>query len=315
MTGNDEPNPYLARRQAKMARNEAKLRTLGLWKATTTASTVRNTQSKKPQEVAPVAPTAPTRRSKRFRYITANTGTSTSSKGDVYEEEDSGDEDFNPVNQNDDDEEDIWGTTTIIETQQQPRAIIPKKRPRPSPTKQNASAVSFPPHSARSIDINVSLLLQHFLGIQLPVTGKAAVMEACVKQAATRNVKHTASSISFNKYSGVQEWRNDVVFVWINFQGPLSDVINEVDPIHKTVTWFGGSRMHGDTPIIQRLQRISKQTKVETSGVVLWCRQYDAKRKSFPPYTCLGRLGVSLLGVLVAFIERLFLTKSIIFFA
>lgn len=52
--------------------------------------------------------------------------------------------------------------------------------------------------------------------------------------------------------------------------------------------------MHDETRVIQRLLRVGKSVanaKNESSnGLVLWCRSYDASRKTFTPYVCLGRL-------------------------
>ena len=62
------------------------------------------------------------------------------------------------------------------------------------------------------------------------------------------------------------------------------------------MTWFGGSKMHNDTPVIQKLIRIGIQAKSKNSdtsnksGIVLWCRMYDKERRCYRPYACLGRL-------------------------
>jgi hypothetical protein len=98
--------------------------------------------------------------------------------------------------------------------------------------------------------------------------------------------------ISFNKYSGVQEWGNDVLFLWVNLGAPASDVVNDFLDNGRQVTWFGGSRMHDDTKVIQRLVQVGTKTDSSTSssGIVLWCRQYNRSARGFGPYFCMGRL-------------------------
>ena len=52
--------------------------------------------------------------------------------------------------------------------------------------------------------------------------------------------------------------------------------------------------MHERTPAIQNLLRIGKMATNEMlakeSGIVLWCRLYDEKKRNFQPYTCMGRV-------------------------
>mmetsp|Transcript_12578 Transcript_12578/g.37106 ORF Transcript_12578/g.37106 Transcript_12578/m.37106 type:complete len:93 (-) Transcript_12578:433-711(-) len=33
--------------------------------------------------------------------------------------------------------------------------------------------------------------------------------------------------ISFNKYSGICEWQNDAIFLWVNIASPDADVVND----------------------------------------------------------------------------------------
>ena len=51
-----------------------------------------------------------------------------------------------------------------------------------------------------------------------------------------------------------------------------------------------------NSPSIQRLLSMSQQYNVnsagneEAVGVILWCRTYDKRTRSFNPYVCLGRV-------------------------
>ena len=110
----------------------------------------------------------------------------------------------------------------------------------------------------------------------------------------------SGEKISFNKYSGVQEWGNDVLFLWVNLGAPKSDVVNEFFDEGQKITWFGGSRMRDGSPVIQKLVHVGSRADVENSpfkGVVLWCRKYLLDRRTFSAYVCLGRLSVSRPGL------------------
>lgn len=50
------------------------------------------------------------------------------------------------------------------------------------------------------------------------------------------------------------------------------------------MTWFGGSRMHDETPVIKRLLN----SKTNSDDIILWCRFMDGSQAQ--PYICLGRL-------------------------
>jgi hypothetical protein len=160
-----------------------------------------------------------------------------------------------------------------------------------------------------------------FVGRTLSSTGKAAVLaHACCMCDKEQNV-------SFNKYSGVCEFQNDVIFLWVNMNTPDSEVKNDFVVMKKKkkkkknggscnnnnnhngndndddddeeeqvqMTWFGGSRMRMDSPTIQRLLDIGKRASAgelsESCGIVLWYRLYNFSKRQFEPYSCLGRLG------------------------
>jgi len=223
-------NPYLARRQARIARNEAHLRSLGLQKTSKQYKTTR-IKYKKPR----VPRTPPARRSTRSKqrpdYMGVIVTPELSTKSPSPPPQDSLQVLWNPPPK-------VLETTT---------AIVPEA----------------PPDSSRSTCINVNEIVNQYLGRRLEETGKAAVISA----SAGRTVR-------FNKYSGALAWSN-CTYLWINLGGD-----NEF--VDDTVTWYGGARMHGLTPVIQQL--------LSTSPVVLWVRQ--PIRNGFTPYVCFGRLEV-----------------------
>ena len=91
----------------------------------------------------------------------------------------------------------------------------------------------------------------------------------------------SAEKVSFNKYSGVVEWKN-CVFLWVNIQ-ISSDYPNKFLEGGKKFTWYGGSKMYEDSFIIQRLITGVNQFK-EKDDVLLFVR---FEKES---YTCLGAL-------------------------
>ena len=66
------------------------------------------------------------------------------------------------------------------------------------------------------------------------------------------------------------------------------------------MTWFGGSKMHDETPLIKRLiatgknaDRLHKEEEAspyKPHGIILFCRLMDEKKRA-KPYVCLGRVG------------------------
>jgi hypothetical protein len=137
--------------------------------------------------------------------------------------------------------------------------------------------------------LDVHKLLLHpktgVLGRLLLHTGKAHVMDTCAQLAAQSSQLVKGAFVSFNKYSGVQEWAN-CVFLWVNFGAPNNQVDNEFYEEGRQVSWFGGSKMHHETPVIRKL----RHEHFHKGRVILWCRQYIQQNKTFGPYICLGRL-------------------------
>eukprot|EP00554_Chaetoceros_debilis_P016438 CAMPEP_0194122506 /NCGR_PEP_ID=MMETSP0150-20130528/50925_1 /TAXON_ID=122233 /ORGANISM="Chaetoceros debilis, Strain MM31A-1" /LENGTH=247 /DNA_ID=CAMNT_0038815397 /DNA_START=63 /DNA_END=807 /DNA_ORIENTATION=- len=101
-----------------------------------------------------------------------------------------------------------------------------------------------------------------FIGRRLESFGKAAVVEHA------RIMSGNFSSISFNKYSGVCEFKNDILFLWVNIGDPKSSVKNNFLNEGRHITWFGGSRMHEASTVIHRLINIGKnyQKKVQVGS-------------------------------------------------
>lgn len=266
----EQDNPYLRLRKEKMARNQARLQELGLHKPTTRPSSVNTnlpkaSAKKEPSEREDI----PLRRSSRKRSSPSS----------------------------------VQDTPFLLDT-------ISRSPKRSSPNKPVVAVFkdpqTFPSHSARAMELNVFKLIHGdsttkpgLLGKKMAHTGKAHVMEESARLAVDGVDPEDIHRLSFNKYSGVQEWGNRVMFLWVNLGAPNSEVINEFYQGGRQVSWFGGSRMHEGTPVIQKLKAVvSKKNGKDSSsdGIILWCRKYIAEHKTFSPYVCLGRLSVRFLS-------------------
>ena len=236
-------NPYIALREAKIARNQARLKELGLVRPRPTMV------AKAPRRNAKATPPQPVRRSSRHKG------------GPLVS----------------------YKEMEVNEPVKRPRHVSPDVGEPPEQSTPS-TVVSYPPNAAKSMAVDVSRLLERYLGVEMERTGKAAVMEE-----SARCSGYEVGAVSFNKYSGVQEWGNGVFFLWINLGAPGSDVVNDFHNDGKQVTWFGGSRMHSGTKVIRSLVR--RREQLASGAVVLWCRAYDPDSRSLTPYTCFGRLG------------------------
>lgn len=187
-------------------------------------------------------------------------------------------------------------TTTTTTTEKRP------KRPRPDKgTEEQKIALPRPAsaaNSVRGISINTEILVNGsqdqqqksngVLGIPMDRTKEFVIYESFERSACEEDrLRLAGSRLSFNKYSGVQEWDN-AIFLWVNLGGKNNDVVNEFLDRGKQITWFGGSRMHDETPVVQRLLKLGCQT--QENSIILWCRRYEDEKKTFGPYVCLGRL-------------------------
>lgn len=273
MESTDNANAYLALREAKIARNEQRLRELGLLQQPSGVEGTASSQgpsSFKRKKISSPQGSSPTilRRSSRDR------GQQPASYQDVLPERSQ--------------------RKTVARARSEKDAspssgshvTVSKMAPAPSSS-------SFPNNSARFFHLDVERLLMGkdgedgALGQAMERTGKAFVMEESARRAVS---SYTGGLISFNKYSGVQAWGNNVLFLWINLNPPHSEVLNEFLDFGRSVTWYGGSRMHSGTPVIQRLIHVGKEVEASNGGVVLWCRQFVAEKRTFGPYVCFGRL-------------------------
>ena len=223
-----ETNLYLQRRAAKIARNQALLRELGL------AGTVA------PQSAATCkTPPLPTTTTK----TTLGRPSFTSQRGDGKE--------LKPL-KNDKDKQQQLQRHNVVRLRRSPRIrkdkvteqasatgkrgrtivadgkgslIDPKIRKKPNHGRSRQQSedgnheTSFPPSAARGTMIHVQQLIDRYLGVKMKATGKAFVIESV-------SGKH---GLSFNKYCGVQEWKNDALFLWVNLGQPESAMNDFID--------------------------------------------------------------------------------------
>jgi len=278
-------NPYMALRAAKIARNQARLKELGLYtfpKAKTRRTTSRSNKKKHTPLISAVV--TPSRRSSRIsgqpikaNYIeVSNTLLNRHQRGTKRSLTVHGDDD------DDDADERIHD-----ENKQLKRKIISSKKPSSSEPAAN---------SVRSISLDTSKLVLKFLGKPIETFGKDFVIQNTFREAAyPEDIQRLqgVSRLSFNKYCGVQEWKN-AIYLWINLGGQNS-LVNDFSSNGRRVSWFGGSKMREDSPVIQRLihmgkERASNNPSISSSRIILWCRHYDVQTKKLLPYTCLGRL-------------------------
>jgi hypothetical protein len=166
-------------------------------------------------------------------------------------------------------------------------SLASRKRARPAKKAGSKSAYVFPENSVRLMHLPVGDTVDKLLGRTMEKTGKAFVVQKSLNGRA---------DASFNKYCGVQEWGNDAIFLWVNVGKKDDDVVNDFLGGGRQITWFGGSKMHNETPAIQKLLRVGKEATTKSNpdggddGIVLWCRHYNTPAKTYHPYTCLGRL-------------------------
>lgn len=302
-------NPYLALRAAKIARNQARLKELGLYKpapasssssarsARTSKKAGASTRRKKtPESTEASSTTVPRRRSLRISGLSSNP--------DYVESKDFGERgmlslpagtrqrggkrslDTDP------------GEPTHDRTP--PNTAVASTKPAASSRKQAHAHAAAPAaaNSVRTVSLDISTLVRTFLAKPMETFGKYFVIESSFHAAAYPEDQERlegVSRLSFNKFSGVQPWKN-AIFLWINVGGPTdaNSLVNDFTDNGSRVTWFGGSKMTEDSPVIQTLIRMGKEAASNpedlSSGIVLWCRQYNWETKKLLPYTCFGRL-------------------------
>ena len=249
-------NPYMALRAEKIARNEARLKDLGLLNKPSSIPKKKKRQSSASSTAKNPKTVTPLRRSGRL------------SGKDAAEDKDHVDADNEGRKRR----------------RKEPKEPVSSK---PTPIAAN---------SVRGLSLSASVLVEKFLGQYMEHTGKETVINRAFMEAAVNadEMKRMEGvKLSFNKYSGVQQWSNGA-FLWVNMgnEAQSNTVVNEFLDDGKLVTWYGGSRMYEGSPVIQTLLKLGKQANTSTSDswIILWCRAYDAKTKKFSPYCCMGRL-------------------------
>jgi len=346
----EEENPYLAMRRAKIARNQERLRTLGLLKpsemmmkkpqskkspeeqsstvppttATTAAPVARGASAYKPrrsrgrEKATGLMLFAPARRSSRIssRQPATTPGAAPMIRVSMMAKQKPS---LNRVNRKRALSPD--GALAEEDATASSAPIIAK-------SVSSSSAKSSPSipaaNSVRTVDLDIKTLVlgnnnnntnnNGLLGKMMERTGKEFIINESFSLAASIEDQQRLQSVklSFNKYCGVQEWKN-ALFLWVNLG--TNDSPNEFLEDARCVTWFGGSRMHDDSPVVQKLIRYGKEgmgaaTKQEkqeeegaiidsagsagtdsSSNIILWCRRYQPEEKKFSPYVCFGRLG------------------------
>ncbi|KAL9189620.1 hypothetical protein ACHAXT_009295 [Thalassiosira profunda] len=273
----EEGNPYLAARSAKIARNENRLRELGLWKEPRPSSggAPKAKRSRKP---APSAPRGPVRRSGRLSSQARPDYKDASLPSEVHLSAGR----KRPISTTDND----------LYADEAPAPVVRRAASAATPKAPAANSV-------RSIDLDVKKLLlgegggsaAGLLGKMVEQTGKEFVVNQSFALAASADDQERLAhaKLSFNKYCGVQEWGN-CVFLWVNLGN--ADSPNDFLDDARQVTWFGGSRMHDESPVIHKLLEYGKEaSSAGGSNIVLWCRRHRPEDKSFSPYACFGRLG------------------------
>ncbi|KAL7543268.1 hypothetical protein ACHAWF_007354 [Thalassiosira exigua] len=285
--GEGAKNPYLALREAKIARNERRLGELGLLKPPTprpsaALSTARARAQSRRKDELPLAHRAQPRRSGRLSSRTKpdyKDWSEPSSMGRVAGRK----RPLSPV-------------ATKGEVREPVAASAPsERRARPAPPSAPAA------NSVRLINLDVTKLLMGeggeagMLGRMAEQTGKESIVCESFSRAASseEQLRLGGTKLSFNKYCGVQEWGN-CIFLWVN----LGNVDSPNDFLEggRRVTWFGGSRMHDESPVIHRLLGKGRGTVAAVDGdedahdIILFCRLYQLDAKKFTPYVCFGRM-------------------------
>ena len=133
----------------------------------------------------------------------------------------------------------------------------------------NHQSVPIQPDTTRSMNADTFYFLEN-LAFPIDTFGKAAVVE----------LAGSGTLYKFNKYSGVTEWNNSL-FLWVNLFDEKNEFINSFLHGGKNIQWFGGSKMHKDSPVIQRL--CDNYHEKRNDSILLFARLPSK------PYFCLGR--------------------------
>jgi len=298
----DAANPYLALRAAKIARNEARLRELGLLSSFNGTQShhysgkdaKKGTSGKRKQRTRAraleIEPRRSTRRSRR--QLDQKQETRPTKDDELMDSTEQV-----PIRKRSKFATDPSSTVAVIS----PASVESTTETAPS-----IRLVNVAKNSARAIVLDIDRVVDTYLGQSMESTGKAFVMDESARIAGL-NLEGRVS-VSFNKYSGVQEWGTMVpenanestssMYLWVNLQSTTFKLgCNEFMNEGQDITWFGGSKMHDETPVIQKLKQCAARAQKSkgASRIVLWCRQPTEKNGTFGPYVCMGRLSVSIL--------------------
>jgi len=270
----NEVNTYLLLRKAKIARNNEKLEKLGLNKPNSKKNGASvSSRSREGIQDAKWRPVIATRRSSRLSSGAVEPEVPTISTNNAIE------------------------SKSTSKKRQRNEKDNTRSKSAPDDSKPKVIVQSeAKPGTTRATYVDVKKVLHGhfdyplFIGRRLANTGKAAVVEHAAFMCGNE------AGISFNKYSGVCEFQNDALFLWVNMNTPDADIKNDfvVDNDKAQMTWYGGSRMREESPVIQKLISIGKSAAngnlSESCGIVLWYRLYNIEQRKFEPYSCLGRL-------------------------
>jgi len=280
----EDSNPYLAMRKAKIARNQRRLKELGLAlpvPQVITPNPPRSNDNKRNNQRKVYS--GPVRRSGRL---------SSQTKPDYKDVTLLNEKQIGGSRKRSHDDVAYNDLDTAEDTKTDVSTIAKRV---PKDTKSKPGVVPAAPNSVRSINLDVNKLVlgtTGLLGKMVENTGKEHVINQSFSLSATPYDQERLANtkLSFNKYCGVQEWSN-CVFLWVNLA--TSDSPNDFLLDGRQITWFGGSRMHDESPVIHKLIQYGKDAmiKKDDSKIILWCRRYQTENKKFTPYVCLGRLG------------------------
>jgi hypothetical protein len=289
-------NAYIALREANIARNEARLRQLGLLRPSNTRSRQQSPRPQGERQTPREAKSKPKQAKKivsaEKKQVPLRRSSRLSPRPETYLVPDAPAKEHKASNKR-----------KRIAVLEDASNQIYNEEAEEEEMSQSASVPHqvFPDNSARSISIDVQQLVlgeSGFLGQSVKSTGKAAVMYEAARLSSRSFIDETSfGNISFNKYCGAQEWKNDAIFLWVNLSSG-NEFINEFLDGGRKITWFGGKRMHDETKVIKKLIRVgsaaARSTLDPSNGIVLWVRQeMDGKKGNFGPYHCLGRLAYS----------------------
>ncbi|KAL3798527.1 hypothetical protein HJC23_011831 [Cyclotella cryptica] len=278
MPNTDSTNPYVALREAKIARNEARLAQLGLLKrpSLNSKSHVVPPNRRAKRRSVDQETQEPVRRSRRISQQQAHPGNEDTCV---------------PSETSQPRREHVRNTNDSVTKSEDDSLVSLLFAPGGNASIEISTSSST---SVRSVDIDVDALIlgkNGVLGRIMEKSGKEYVInKAFDLSASSRDKQRLAGArLSFNKYCGIQEWHN-AIFLWVNLGYNDSAVVNDFLDNGKRITWFGGSRMHDETAVVHKLLQYGSEATSSKSKIVLWCRKYMIHSKSFTPYVCLGRL-------------------------